>query len=45
MARTIVEMGDLDIRIPLFSTIARAIFDEDIALRKEFTEFLFHASR
>jgi len=42
MARTIVEMGDLNIRIPLFSTIAKAIFDAELTLRKEFTDCLIH---
>lgn len=36
MARTIVEMGDLNIRIPLFSTIARAIFEDKRSVRDEF---------
>ena len=44
MARTIVEMGDLNISIPLFSTIARAIFDEHISLRDEFVACLIHSS-
>lgn len=42
MARTIVEMGDLNIRIPLFSTIARAIFEENRSLREEFSACLIH---
>jgi glycerol-3-phosphate dehydrogenase (NAD(P)+) len=43
MARTIVEMGDLNISIPLFSTIARAIFEEGIPLRTEFVNCLVHS--
>lgn len=42
MARTIVEMGDLNITIPLFSTIARAIFSDNRSLREEFTACLIH---
>jgi glycerol-3-phosphate dehydrogenase (NAD(P)+) len=40
MARTIVEMGDLNISIPLFSTIARAVFQDEMALREEFMHCL-----
>jgi glycerol-3-phosphate dehydrogenase (NAD(P)+) len=43
MARTIVEMGDLNISIPLFSTIARAIFEEGISLHDEFVNCLIHS--
>lgn len=43
MARTIVEMGDLNIAIPLFSMIARAIFEEGIQLRDEFVNALIHS--
>ncbi|CAH2029924.1 NAD(P)H-dependent glycerol-3-phosphate dehydrogenase [Trichlorobacter ammonificans] len=42
MARTIVEMGDLNITIPLFTTIARAIFEDNRSLRDEFTACLMH---
>lgn len=42
MARTIVEMGDLNISIPLFSTIARAIFEDNQTLREEFIACLIH---
>jgi len=42
MARTIVEMGDLHISIPLFTTIARAIFVEKRSLQDEFTACLIH---
>lgn len=42
MARTIVEMGDLNISIPLFAMIARAIFQEGIDLREEFVNCLIH---
>jgi glycerol-3-phosphate dehydrogenase (NAD(P)+) len=40
MARTIVEMGDLNISIPLFSTIARAVFQDGMDLREEFMHCL-----
>ncbi|RII29511.1 MAG: glycerol-3-phosphate dehydrogenase [Geobacter sp.] len=43
MARTIVEMGDLNISIPLFTMIARAIFEEGIPLRDEFVNCLIHS--
>jgi glycerol-3-phosphate dehydrogenase (NAD(P)+) len=40
MAKTIVDMGELNISIPLFSTIARAIFDGTTDLREEFVHCL-----
>lgn len=40
MAKTIVDMGDLNISIPLFTTIARAIFEEGLNLREEFVRCL-----
>jgi glycerol-3-phosphate dehydrogenase (NAD(P)+) len=43
MARTIVEMGDLNISIPLFSMIARAIFEDGISLREELVNCLVYS--
>jgi glycerol-3-phosphate dehydrogenase (NAD(P)+) len=40
MARTVVEMGDLNICIPLFTTIAKVLFEGTTNLRDEFVRCL-----